>query len=64
MPNGIDISAGIEGNPFIIRFKTVITPDSPGSSGGIEGNPFIIRFKTPSSLSLESEYSVLKVIHL
>ena len=36
----------IEGNPFIIRFKTFrshiyyIRPQS------IEGNPFIIRFKT------------------
>ena len=40
---------GIEGNPFIIRFKTSILPNSDatlGSSGSIEGNPFIIRFKT------------------
>ena len=37
----------IEGNPFIIRFKT---PDSLEpfriASESIEGNPFIIRFKT------------------
>ena len=38
---------GIEGNPFIIRFKT---QDMEGIANvfakGIEGNPFIIRFKT------------------
>ena len=37
----------IEGNPFIIRFKTLKTllflQNRPLS---IEGNPFIIRFKT------------------
>ena len=39
----------IEGNPFIIRFKTLL--DNPEQYNllpyqSIEGNPFIIRFKT------------------
>ena len=40
----------IEGNPFIIRFKTFI--DLKLTSHlvlSIEGNPFIIRFKTKTS---------------
>ena len=36
----------IEGNPFIIRFKTEIKPFQLHLSYRIEGNPFIIRFKT------------------
>ena len=37
----------IEGNPFIIRFKTKITASTAdGNNLSIEGNPFIIRFKT------------------
>ena len=38
----------IEGNPFIIRFKTNIDIDISTQTGvpRIEGNPFIIRFKT------------------
>ena len=38
----------IEGNPFIIRFKTTngLSIDLTALSIGIEGNPFIIRFKT------------------
>ena len=37
----------IEGNPFIIRFKTLYdkTVDTTNKLS-IEGNPFIIRFKT------------------
>ena len=56
----------IEGNPFIIRFKTRkadAIEDSLGAS--IEGNPFIIRFKTLSfSHALIFAYIVLKVLHL
>ena len=39
---------GIEGNPFITRFKTsLINPRIYGFLyPGIEGNPFITRFKT------------------
>ena len=42
----------IEGNPFIIRFKTDLVEIAPGATPPvcIEGNPFIIRFKTPDSL--------------
>ena len=36
----------IEGNPFIIRFKTPGFYPQIGDLLGIEGNPFIIRFKT------------------
>ena len=37
----------IEGNPFIIRFKTILNSLSQKQTlKGIEGNPFIIRFKT------------------
>ena len=36
----------IEGNPFIIRFKTMICNFSQYPLVRIEGNPFIIRFKT------------------
>ena len=37
----------IEGNPFIIRFKTSISIFIwKSNSYCIEGNPFIIRFKT------------------
>ena len=38
---------GIEGNPFIIRFKTITEKiEYIPFTEGIEGNPFIIRFKT------------------
>ena len=38
----------IEGNPFIIRFKTEGDEKAKEEldKWGIEGNPFIIRFKT------------------
>ena len=36
----------IEGNPFIIRFKTIIYIGVNYDITYIEGNPFIIRFKT------------------
>ena len=38
----------IEGNPFIIRFKTLVLQYASKSDTCIyiEGNPFIIRFKT------------------
>ena len=36
----------IEGNPFIIRFKTLTELITTGFAISIEGNPFIIRFKT------------------
>ena len=36
----------IEGNPFIIRFKTKFTIAKYSLNINIEGNPFIIRFKT------------------
>ena len=37
----------IEGNPFIIRFKTLNNSyQKLNFSLSIEGNPFIIRFKT------------------
>ena len=41
---------GIEGNPFITRFKTK-SHNSIASNNlaCIEGNPFITRFKTPIS---------------
>ena len=37
---------GIEGYPFIIRFKTKAKRDKAEKEKGIEGYPFIIRFKT------------------
>ena len=39
---------GIEGNPFITRFKTKVISNLRIilSILGIEGNPFITRFKT------------------
>ena len=36
----------IEGNPFIIRFKTSCGKFGNSLIIDIEGNPFIIRFKT------------------
>ena len=36
----------IEGNPFIIRFKTPTAIPAKIPTPNIEGNPFIIRFKT------------------
>ena len=38
----------LEGNPFIIRFKTFVAKfdGSTGVIASLEGNPFIIRFKT------------------
>ena len=42
------MSDNIEGNPFIIRFKTQnLLSFTNFLSFYIEGNPFIIRFKTP-----------------
>ena len=38
--------ANIEGNPFIIRFKTLSEIPDNEEKVNIEGNPFIIRFKT------------------
>ena len=37
----------IEGYPFIIRFKTLLSFHIPPINLCIEGYPFIIRFKTP-----------------
>ena len=39
---------GIEGNPFITRFKTqdIVDAFQRNLPKGIEGNPFITRFKT------------------
>ena len=39
-------SLGIEGIPFIIRFKTQLGEWFEAIEQGIEGIPFIIRFKT------------------
>ena len=58
---------GIEGNPFIIRFKTKKTGDIVKEEAlSIEGNPFIIRFKTKAKpkKSIKRQAWVLKVIHL
>ena len=42
----------LEGNPFIIRFKTVRNKlHLLYLTLGLEGNPFIIRFKTPDMSS-------------
>ena len=40
------INIGIEGIPFIIRFKTEIVIENTLEYYSIEGIPFIIRFKT------------------
>ena len=45
---------GIEGNPFITRFKTIVTVDSAHGHSRIEGNPFITRFKTLISIIYSS----------
>ena len=37
---------GLEGNPFIIRFKTRFEDYPAEPFRSLEGNPFIIRFKT------------------
>ena len=37
---------GIEGNPFITRFKIITHEMIKNQEEGIEGNPFITRFKT------------------
>ena len=61
------LQVGIEGNPFIIRFKTHEAPEVPVfiARKSIEGNPFIIRFKTSlTSDVLSNQPNVLKVIHL
>ena len=56
----------IEGNPFIIRFKTIMILEVRIFYMCIEGNPFIIRFKTfPTMYYRDVEIDiVLKVIHL
>ena len=59
--------ASIEGNPFITRFKTIISFDILiySSVSCIEGNPFITRFKTFQELKFQLFlFDVLKVIHL
>ena len=51
----------IEGNPFIIRFKTCLnTFFLTTEPSGIEGNPFIIRFKTirPVESDIKSNLSI------
>ena len=54
----------IEGNPFIIRFKTSFEENLTNNLG-IEGNPFIIRFKTIYfDAGTGRGVGVLKVIHL
>ena len=41
---------GLEGNPFIIRFKTkCCLQDFKNENASLEGNPFIIRFKTQNT---------------
>ena len=42
----LSLCQGIEGNPFIIRFKTALYRSYVCATCSIEGNPFIIRFKT------------------
>ena len=43
----MSLIVSIEGNPFIIRFKTMdYLKGRLELIEGIEGNPFIIRFKT------------------
>ena len=46
MIKSLSLLLSIEGNPFIIRFKTwtILRLEKDGKR--IEGNPFIIRFKT------------------
>ena len=46
----------IEGNPFIIRFKTKFCKHIASLNIYIEGNPFIIRFKTEDT----QKYGVFK----
>ena len=41
-----EVNFSIEGNPFIIRFKTEYEELAANLFECIEGNPFIIRFKT------------------
>ena len=51
-------SKGIEGNPFITRFKTsFINPSLALTLLSIEGNPFITRFKTKLPFSRNKSYS-------
>ena len=40
------INKSLEGNPFIIRFKTDDIEPIMYINQSLEGNPFIIRFKT------------------
>ena len=42
----------IEGNPFITRFKTIVSILSISPPYSIEGNPFITRFKTQYTYNL------------
>ena len=60
------LQLSIEGNPFIIRFKTIHDMKCNPKTYSIEGNPFIIRFKTAEILASGKfmESTVLKVIHL
>ena len=46
----------IEGNPFIIRFKTLTELITTGFAISIEGNPFIIRFKTQLIILLDLKF--------
>ena len=55
---------GIEGIPFIIRFKTFASAIEFITLLCIEGIPFIIRFKTLSKTSALLVTKVLKVFHL
>ena len=51
----------LEGNPFIIRFKTqILTPLIVSYQGCLEGNPFIIRFKTITAEAPASKLSSLE----
>ena len=59
-----EVNFSIEGNPFIIRFKTEYEELAANLFECIEGNPFIIRFKT-NIIRVEFHHpNVLKVIHL
>ena len=52
---------GIEGNPFITRFKTEMVETGIPNELGIEGNPFITRFKTLHFLYLLVEFVLLRI---
>ena len=50
--------AGIEGHPFITRFKTSFQLPRYRCEYGIEGHPFIIRFKSKIAIK-----NLIKFLH-